>query len=76
MTTWWLTIGLIIEALFIWELWSRFKGESARVTKLAEAFYLHLRDDHQKEFDYIRYPEAIGLDDKYPQAPIDLDEFK
>jgi hypothetical protein len=41
-----LTVVVIIEGIAIYELWSRLKGESDRITKLGTALHLHRRDEH------------------------------
>jgi len=62
-----LTVVVIVEAVVIYELWSRLKGESARITKLATGLWLHLRDEHGHEADYVRNPEAAEIDRRYPR---------
>jgi hypothetical protein len=61
-----LTIAVIIEALFIYELWSRLKGTNARMLQLGFGLWVHLRDDHGREADYVLHPEIAEIDRRYP----------
>jgi hypothetical protein len=54
-----LTVVVIIEGIAIYELWSRLKGESDRITKLGTA--LHTAETNTGN------PEAAEIDRRYPR---------
>jgi hypothetical protein len=57
-----LTIAVIAEGIAIYGLLSRIRHESDRITKLGTGLWVHLRDEHGHEADYVRHPHAAEID--------------